>query len=415
MSPGWSLRPQLYGYILFALLIAALARAFPESGRRRPGWLWLAPPLFVLWANTHGGFLAGLGIFSLYLGARGVECLWQERRAGLGTAAVYVLVVVASCLATLLNPYGVQLLAWLVYDLGIPRPEIAEWHSLTLTQPQFIPFALLLGLTALAWFGRRSRRDVPQAIVLVAAAWQGCAHFRHIPFFAILAGFWLPLQLEALRGRWMGRPAGSRSTDAPSRGGRVLRVAAMAVIATMVGYRVATLRGLRVDRSTYPVDAFSYMSLHNLTGKLVVNFDWAQYALAAFAPETTVAFDGRFRTAYPQELADMHFDFLLGDLPGARSRGDSSRPFDDARVLEYGHPDLVLIARAHQHSVEVMGRQPGWVLLYQDAVAQLWGRRDRYGDPASRDYMRPTERSVTDRPQEGFLQWPAFPQAAGAR
>jgi hypothetical protein len=415
MSPGWSQRPQLYGFVLFALLVAVLVRTFPEKGRRRPGWLWLAPPLFALWTNTHGGFLAGLGIFVLYLGARGVECLWQERRAALGTAAIYVLVALASCLATLLNPYGVQLLAWLVYDLGIPRPEITEWHSLTLTHPAFIPFALLLGLTVLAWFGRRSRRDVPQAIVLAAAAWQGCSHFRHIPFFAILAGFWLPPQLEALRARWMRRPARSPSADAPSRGGRVLRAAAMVVIAAIVGYRATTLRGLRVDRSTYPVDAFSYMSQHRLIGKLVVNFDWAQYALAAFAPETTVAFDGRFRTAYPQEIADMHFDFLLGNLPGERRRGDLSPPFDDARVLEYGHPDLVLIERAQPHSVEVMAHHPGWVLVYQDAVAQLWGRRDRYGDPVGRDYVPPAQRSITDQPREGFVQWPAFPQPPAAR
>ena len=78
--------------------------------------------------------------------------------------------------------------------------------------------------------------------------------------------------------------------------------------------------------------------------------------------------------------------------------------------LDRFNPDLVLISRLQKPSVEVMERQTGrWILLYQDALAQLWGRGDRFDHADSPDYLRPTDRRITDEPQTGFVLWPAFP------
>src|SRR5439155_5386120 len=98
-------------------------------------------------------------------------------------------------------------------------------------------------------------------------------------------------------------------------------------------------------------------------------------------------FDGRLRTCYPQEVADAYFDFLVGDRLIPRWRSEQSPPVDATRMLRLGEPDLAVVARHFTHSVEVMEARADWVLLYQDAVAQLWGRRNRYDDPASHDYL----------------------------
>ena len=72
----------------------------------------------------------------------------------------------------------------------------------------------------------------------------------------------------------------------------------------------------------------------------------------------------------------MHFDFLLGRIdPALRYRSDSSGPLDPLRALQVGRPDLVLISRHQKPSAELMEKQQDhWVLLYQDALAQVWGR-----------------------------------------
>src|SRR6185295_11471446 len=145
-------------------------------------------------------------------------------------------------------------------------------------------------------------------------------------------------------------------------------------------------------------------------------FNWSQYALAAFGPRGAdqpgilVQIDGRCRRSYWQEMLDMHFDFLLGEVgPDQRYRDPNSGPYDPKRVLEFERPDLVLISRLQRPSVETMEQQTGWVLLYQDALAQLWGRASRYDDPKSAYYLEPRRREVGESRQAGVVRWPALP------
>ena len=56
ISPFYTLRPQLLGYIFLAITLILLEHF--RQGRRKP--LWLLPALFVLWVNTHGSFVLGL-------------------------------------------------------------------------------------------------------------------------------------------------------------------------------------------------------------------------------------------------------------------------------------------------------------------------------------------------------------------
>jgi hypothetical protein len=333
ISPGWSVRPQIFTYTFFTILVwlvdAAVVPAAP-AGRRVGRSLWFVPVLFAVWVNTHAGFLAGLGLGGLYLAARAAEMVWRDGRRALGDAAQVALVLAMTAVALLANPYGFLLIRWLVQDLTPPRPEIGEWQPLALTDPSSIVFLLLVAVTVIAM-----RRDVPRLVVLALAAWQAVAHVRHVPFFAILAGLWLPPALEELRAR---RAARARSGDGergapPAAAVRRVRIICRAIALLIVAGMVFHSRALWVRKSVYPVEAIGYMARHQLTGRLLVHFDWAQYALAAFAPETTVAFDGRFRTCYPQSIADMYFDFSIGDVAGYRWRDPASPPIDEARAL----------------------------------------------------------------------------------
>ena len=405
MAPGWNVRPQLFSYTFFALLVVLIDWTHASRDRRV---LWLVPPLFAVWANAHGGFVAGLAALALYLGGESLEALWRHGTSALGRVAADAAVLGASVAATALNPYGIHLLTWLVQDLNPPRPEISEWGALVPPDPLFYAATILLVLVVAGRVWGREPRDLGRTLVLAAVAWQTFAHGRHAPFFGILGGFWLPPGLEALRARFR-RPT-SRQPRAPSARGLALVRTAGWLTAGLLAIVLATRsHTIWVHKDRYPVDAFQFMADHHLVGKLVVHFDWAQYAIAAFAPETTVAFDGRFRTCYPQEIADMHFDFILGDMPGHRWRSERSGPIDPGRTLELGRPDLVLTNRNYPTAEKVIRARPDWVLLYQDGLAQVWGRRERYDDPASPDYVRPAERAISDRRPDGRVPWPALP------
>lgn len=409
MGAGWTVRPQLFTYTCFALLLVLLERSF-RAGAPYLRALWLAPPLFTFWVNAHGGFLAGLAVLALYLGGRAAQSLWRDRRGALGELRTYALVLCACGLATLVNPYGPRMLAWIVADLAPPRPEIGEWHALAPPDVLFFVWATLVVLFAAAWLWGRLD-DPGQIAVLTVIVVQSYLHGRHTPFLGLLAGFWLPLPLERVRARWRTGTREQRGAPPSARAIRLFQGAAGGIVLALLVTLAFQSRTLWVNRARYPVDALQFMADRRLEGKLVVHFDWAQYALAALAPGTTVAFDGRLRTCYPQDVADLYFDFLLGNYPAIRWRSPDSPSFDDTAILRLREPDLVLVSRRFKHSVKVMKHARGWVLLYQDGIAQLWGRRERYDETARPEYVPAQARRIADAMPRGYVRWPAFPVA----
>jgi hypothetical protein len=177
------------------------------------------------------------------------------------------------------------------------------------------------------------------------------------------------------------------------------------------------LSELRVERDQYPVDAIAWMRDSGVHGRVVVTYDWAQYAIAALCTDefdsrrrSAVAFDGRFRTCYPQKVVDMHFDFLFGHSPHMpRNRSPQSPPIDPSRVLRHGSPDLVLLRRFGELTeVHMREQSADWALLYQDAVAQVWGRRTVYDIPGLPDWIPPELRQISDWRPAGSVMWPAI-------
>jgi hypothetical protein len=135
-SCSWVARPNLFT-LLFTLLTARACEAYHAGRRPGKAMLWLLP-LFAIWANTHGGFVAGL----VLLGAScAIECglaffatnssdRVDARRKARGFTAI-----LAGCFAaTLVNPYGPTLYSRVFQLLGNPyfMSLHPEWRS-----PQF--------------------------------------------------------------------------------------------------------------------------------------------------------------------------------------------------------------------------------------------------------------------------------------
>ncbi|QDU91369.1 hypothetical protein Pla175_47910 [Pirellulimonas nuda] len=415
------MRPQLLSFMCCAVCLYLLELGFKRPDAE-PGdtvrWAPLAvlPVVMVVWTNSHGGFVAGLGIVMAYLMGRALEAIVRGRPLAWRTALGLGAVAAATAASTLANPYGYGLHQWIRRSLGSPRPEISEWASTKLTDPVFVPMLLLFGATLLCVAFTRRRRDWVELAILALVAWQAVTHVRHISFLAILCGFWLPVHLQSI----INHVRSSAASTLPD-----VRLApwikwtaasalwgALALQSYALGNRLVDLP---VYRHMYPVDAVQFMSERGVSGRLVVAFNWAQYALAAL-PECPVAFDGRFRTCYPQEVVDMHFDFLIGEHGGQRFRSPKSGPIDGARVLAFAEPELVLVGRESEEAVKNLeaaaAGTPGWTLLYQDRLAQVWGRSDLYNDPASPRYLPVDQRIIGEHYSLTSRQWPALPMQA---
>ena len=100
IAPMMQFRPQLFDFVALSALLLLLAR----ESYRRAGRLWLAIPIFALWANLHGGFFVGFAVLAVYTAVTAIED-WASGD-GLNRAMHVSGVTVGCVLATLLNPSG---------------------------------------------------------------------------------------------------------------------------------------------------------------------------------------------------------------------------------------------------------------------------------------------------------------------
>jgi hypothetical protein len=411
------LRPQLLSFMWLALMLVLLELAFRRWSEDQidVNWLWLCPPLFILWANSHGAFLAGLGILAVYLAGRIIEAFARRSERRYRIALRLTGIALLSGAATMLNPYGPELLTWLAWSLAEPRPEITEWLPPSPGQPVFFPLVLLVIITVAALATTRERRDWTQIVILAVVTSQAFLHLRHISVLALLCGFWLPVHLQSAASRL--RPSFATQLPQVQFSRRWSVALGVTLIATILLQSIglsSRVWHLPVPQGRYPVDALQFMVDQGLRGRLVASFNWSQYAIAALAPDIQVAFDGRFDTCYPRDVIDMHFDFLIGENEGKRQRGPHSGPINGRRVLEHGEPNLVLVDRSYAEAERVMKDEQlradcDWTLLYQDATAQLWGRARMYDDPASPEFLPPHKRTISDTKHATWRPWPALP------
>lgn len=102
-----------------------------EAGRRGLKSLSVWIVIFLLWANSHGGVLAGLGTLSLtVVGWCGFRVLGLCSPVRTGREGLVSLAILAACIATVaVNPYGLSLARGWLHVLELPLSQIIQEHA----------------------------------------------------------------------------------------------------------------------------------------------------------------------------------------------------------------------------------------------------------------------------------------------
>lgn len=345
------MRPQIFTILGFSLLLYILVRR-----TTRPGVVWWLVPVYIVWANAHGGFLAGVAFLGLAvliegygaLAAGGWQALWHGPFLALAQAAL------AALAGTLVNPYGLGLWRFLLRTATVARPEIVEWQPLA-SFPEFMFFVgafIVLGLWAVIRSGR-PRSPLLLAIYAVSVVMATIA-VRHLLFFALA---WAVFHAEHLQaaGAWLLRPL---------KPGRVVRRVLWAVsLLLAVAFWINVLTSpvaIEVREESYPARAIALIDEHLPRGKLVIYFNWGQYALWHLGPEVQVSMDGRRETVYDDRIYQQSLELTFG-------HGD----WDE--LLRQDAPDLVLVSKDHAaHNLMLL--HPEWTLVYEDPLCSLHAR-----------------------------------------
>jgi hypothetical protein len=371
LTSGYSpVRAQVFTFAFFALSLYLV-----ETARLTGRWwrlLWLVP-LQIFWANLHGGFLAGLGLVGLY--ALG-EAL--SRRPFLP----FVLIFLASGLATLINPYGGEYWHYLLRAVSMPRPYITEWASVfqnlrTGVSPgQTIYFFLVVFFSLyLAW--RTRWRELTPILALGLTVYLGMMHQRHQIFFFLLGGAYLPARLSGFLEKMKSdshviavcRYLGWKTPMAVGVLLVVLSTFKIVHHSPLTLYLPSLPEQITQSKIYYPVGAVEHIRKNHLSGNLLTEFDWGEYLIWTLYPQCRVSLDGRYETVYEEKVCDAYFNFIKGKA-GWRN------------FLQQYPPELVLV-KSQTRIYSLMHAEPGWREAYHDSGSALFLRQDKLVTPNS--------------------------------
>ena len=361
-APTWGARPQMFNLLLAAVFVFLIEGW--QRGRFTARVLWLLPPLTVLWANLHSGYLFGIVIIGVYVAGSWLQQQFSRHPAEAGQLNPYWLAAAGagSFLAALVNPNGYKLWLYPFETLGSEAMQkfIVEWHAPDFNLSLFQPFALMLGLVVLVWLFSNRPVTWIDALFFFGGAAAGLTSARNIPLFAIMNTTMLSRHLlSALEGS---RLYPLLSGDRPDpRLSPILKLANWVVLAVaLLGCFVWSFQRVGNTEtalaSLYPTAAVDFILDSSLADERVLNsYGWGGYLIWRGIP---VFVDGR---------ADVYGDFLFTFQQTNLVQANWQEPLDEYEV------GYILIEQGHQLTA-LLTESPAWSLVYEDGIALIFVR-----------------------------------------
>lgn len=355
------MQPRLFTIVFFALTLIVLS----ASERGKPRVLWLLVPISMIWINCHGGVIAGLGIMAVWLIARLIESLFQRgqnAKAWLSSALKLTMPIVAAACATVITPYGPDLVLFILHTGIAPRPEHSEWVPVSLTSWQGAAYLIVLAITMAGLAYSRRKPSLSQIAVYACTALMPFTAVRHLPLFAIAAVVVSGEHVYDAWKRWFPFRSTVLSATFPARLRPALAglSALVALVAAIIAFQ--NTASISIPSHYYPVRAIALIKSSVPRANLAIHFDWGQYAIWYLGPDVKVSIDGRRESVYTDEVYKENQRFMYGI--------DEWDKLIDQRLT-----DLVLVHRDFA-VYNLMLLKPGWIKVYEDPLCALFVPED---------------------------------------
>ena len=292
----WLARPHIFSLLIFVIWYYLLDRYQYED----KNYLYVLPPIMLLWVNLHGGFIVGFILVGIYLIGNLVEMIISQgtQRQGWKEKSVALSVTIVACLfVSLINPYGYDILLFpfrLISDKFI-MDSVLEFKSPNFHE--FMPFRYLLFLTIAILAVSKTRLNIIELLLLLLFTHMALYSARYITIFAIIAAPILVKQAESI----LSTISGSMSDSFKKRANNIAVIDASArgniwpiagVVATCIFAANGTI-GYQFDEGKKPVAAVEFVKREDLKGNMFNNDEFGDYMIYAAWPKYKVFIDGR--------------------------------------------------------------------------------------------------------------------------
>jgi hypothetical protein len=276
-------RTILFGYAYLVVLLILLQR----FRQRSDAPLWLIPPMFCLWVNTHGSWSLGMIIFTVIVAGGIVPLRWGLVESELWTRPqrTKLLVTWAASIALLfVNPYGARLVFYpldMAYRQKTNIEHVAEWVSVNFHDFRGKIVVVLLLILLLSMLLRPRRRSLTEVALLLFVLYSGLTYVRFLFLAGVVIAPILAKMLDFV-------PPYREELDTP-----VINTFAILLMVAGVAYFWPKASQLEAKvNEQYPVGAIAYLQAHPASGPMVNYYLWGGYVNWK-DPSLKVFVDGR--------------------------------------------------------------------------------------------------------------------------
>jgi len=358
----WLARPHIFS-LLITLIWYFILNIYQF---KQKNYLYLLPPIMLLWVNLHGGFIAGLMLIGVYIMGNAYMAIFQkgEREDKIRKIKTLSIYFALCLLITLINPKGYKILLFpfnLISNTFI-MDHVSEFLSPNFHEKLRYEYMLLLmiflfGISVL-------RLSAIEVILVLLFTHMSLYSARYIPLYAIILSPILAKQIDSLLHEFKERQLIRRFLAMSERTAKTDSMAKynLWAIATVIVLTIMVFTGnlsYEFDKKKLPVDAVQFIQKEKIPGNMYNNDEFGDYIIYAAWPEYRVFFDGR-SDMYGKERLKEYFR-VMGFEPGWET------------VLQKYDIDWIIYNNKSALSRFLLERTD-WKLIYSDKIANIFVR-----------------------------------------
>jgi len=272
-------------------------------------------------------------------------------------------------LATLINPYGINIWKDVWANPSISAARSAEWQPTTMNNFSGYCFVVSVVLAGIILVYSKRKVAFTEALLLLVFLFSGFKAERMVLWWGIvsapiLAAHFCSIELVRQRISEKKKEGGSESECLPLNiiFFIVLLITAISFLPWLRPYHPIKSAKNFINPRIEPVEITNYIKKEGLKGNMYNDINWGSYLIWKLWPEYKVFADNRLHLV-PEEIwkdcKDVHFG--LGDW--------------EKILNKYNISFVVLSKEDNKRMIEFIGDSPGWKKVYEDEVGTIFVRK----------------------------------------
>ena len=348
-----TVRCQLFSFVFFVLYLYILLYIRKTKNFRI---LWTLPILNIIWANLHGGFVLGITLIGIFTIG---EFLNKNKKYSL-----YLLItLISTTLTTIINPYGIEYLTFIIDAFKLNRIYISEWQSAFFSKlfaHAYLRFKIFFFATFLIFaysitksikklgFNEYFRKiDKTKYLIIIFTTLITIKAARCHDFFTYSVMALCYCDFYKIFNKQLPKIIDNSKEII------VLFLISICCLARIYNYKFINA----LPSKDCPYYAIEFIKKNNLKGNLFTIMQASSYAAYKLYPNNYVFMDGRYEEVYDTNLINE-----MGGLFLAKNQDEFFKKY---------HTDILILNKEYPIA-QKLETNPNWIYIFEDNKYALY-------------------------------------------